>query len=68
MDFENEVNKSVKDYFENVLEGVTNPEADVLKNFNSEVLRSKDSLKYVLTFFRRNMNIPSKENKKIGCE
>lgn len=49
-DFENEVNKSVKDYFENILEGVTNAEADILKNFNFEVLNSKASLKYVLTF------------------
>ena len=50
-DFENEVNKSVKDYFENVLEGVTNAEADILKNSNSEVLNSKASLKYVLAYF-----------------
>ena len=47
-DFEKEVNEVVKDYFEKILEGVTDAEADKLKNSDLEVLQRKASLKYVL--------------------
>lgn len=50
-DFEKEVNEVVKDYFEKVLEGVTDIEADVLKNSEAKVLCGKASLKYVLIFY-----------------
>jgi hypothetical protein len=50
-DFEKEVNEVVKDYFEKVLEGVTDVEADVLKNSEAKVLCGKASLKYVFSIY-----------------
>ena len=52
-DFEKEVNEVVKDYFEKILEGVTDAEADKLKNSDLEVLQRKASLKYVLVWFQK---------------
>ena len=56
--FENEVNEVVRDYFEKVLEGVTDVEADVLKNSEAKVLSGKASLKYVLLLMFIPKNIP----------